>query len=116
MNRGGALTALALAALLLAGCASPWKRPGVSPAAEAADHWRCYSQALDKAPVRIVREQIEPGVWEPASKHCEEHHGDENCVYYPARYVPPVMGDVDVNQGPRKVLTADCMQALGYTR
>ena len=105
-----------LAALGLAGCASPWQRPGASKAQAAQDQGVCLANALKKAPVHVQREQIVGGYWQPATEHCEQRHDTQDCVFYPASWVPPLMGDVDVNKGVRRALVDACMRAHGYTR
>jgi hypothetical protein len=102
---------------LLGGCASAWKKPGVSKPQVAQDLAACGAAAELQVPVRMQLTQIEPGYWLPAQSHCrQDRHGDTDCTYYPPQFVPPVTVDLDVNSDARDAVKAACMRGRGYVR
>lgn len=106
---------LALLALLLAGCAERWERPGASEADADAAQQACSAVATAQVPPALVWAQTAAGYWQPAERRCRTRNGVTDCIYRPARYYPPQYGWVDANTGLRSAARAACLREGGWT-
>ena len=107
------LRLLALAALLLAGCAPPplYYRQGVTAVRVDADLARCQVRAAERVPVKLARRYIPP-VYD-YRRICS---GTGSCHYVRVLISPGRFERYDANEGLRNQTTNLCMIERGYQR
>jgi len=105
-----------LALLLIAGCAERWERPGATEAESDAAQAQCGALATRQVPPAMVWTQVTAATWAPAERRCRTRSdGTQDCVYSPARYIPPRFDWVDVNTQPRRAARNACLVEGGWT-
>ncbi len=105
-----------LVVLLLAGCAERWERPGATEAESDAAQAQCAALATRQVPAAMVWTQVAAGYWISSERRCRTtRDGDRDCVYRPARYVPPRFDWVDVNTQARRDARNACLVDNGWT-
>jgi hypothetical protein len=109
-----ARAAIVGAALLLAGCAETWTKPGATPqdfdAAEAA----CTAQANASVPSQRQQVEMSPGYVTPMQMRCSGMGAAANCYPGGGQYVPPVTTTVDRNQNLRRTVIRSCLTEEGW--
>jgi hypothetical protein len=102
--------ALLALALLAAGCAEKWQKPGATEADFRAMAAECEEDAAARFP-RLLREQVMvPARWFPPQTSC----GPRGCVTYPGYWLPPQTMLVDDNLGRRAQARRACFLAQGW--
>ena len=104
--------ALLLGALLLAGCAERWEKPGASEADFKAMRAQCDAQAFALWPPRLRQEMAMPGRWVPPMRSCDSRG---RCTWYGGWWEPPQVMTVDDHQAPRRAERRACFIANGWT-
>ncbi len=97
--------------VLLAACATEWKKPGASPQDLAADTQSCVEMAQKAVPVRMMA----VGGYNAPSRHeCEPKSADGPavCRTVPGEMIPLTM--VDQNQKPRDTAVDNCLKGKGW--
>jgi hypothetical protein len=103
-------------ALLLAGCAERWDRPGATEAESDAAQAQCTAVAARQVPPALIWTQVAAAYWVPPERQCRtQRDGSQDCIYRPARYIPPRFDWVDVNVQPRRAARAACLAEGGWT-
>jgi hypothetical protein len=103
------LWALALA-LLVAGCAEKWAKPGATEAEFRAMASECEEEAAARFPPLLREQVMVPPRWFPPQTTC----GPRGCVTYPGYWVPPQTMLVDDNLGRRSRARRECFMAQGW--
>jgi hypothetical protein len=100
-------------ALVLAACATEWKKPGASPQDLSTDTQACTQQAQGQLPARMI---TLGGYMTPNRRVCEPKSAGAEpvCSVVPGEMVPPTL--VDQNQRARDTAIFNCMRAQGWTR
>ncbi len=89
---------------------SLYYREGESVSRMQTETTECRVQALKDAPVANQVRQSPPTYW-PGRTYC---HGDGRCYRSPGWWQPGQVYTVDVNQGLRNTVEAQCMAKKGY--
>ncbi len=108
------LAPLALIALLLAGCAERWTRPGTTEAESDAMNAACANDAAQNVPVVLEWRMLEPPRIERDRECWERRDGQRVCRVFD-RWRPARYGHVDVNAPARDGARRQCMVEKGFT-
>lgn len=108
MRRAAAL----LAALLLAGCAERWAKPGATEADFRAMRAQCDAHAFALWPPRLREEIVMPGRWVPPVRSCDVYG---RCAWFGGWWEPPQTMVVDDHAPPRRQERRACFLANGWT-
>lgn len=113
MRPARAALILPLLALLLAGCAERWTRPGTSEAEAEAAQAACADRAALEVPAQNVWMMVDPGGFEHRRRCWRTGQGQTLCEWWPV-YRPPRHAWVDVNQARREAWRRECLHAQGF--
>lgn len=109
-----ALILLPLAAVVLAGCAPRWTKPGATDADFRIARMRCESVGYERVPPQLQWMQLSAGYVTPGHRRCWRSHGRKRCDYAPGYYVPPRFGHVDLGAPARDRVVGACLIDDGW--
>lgn len=99
-------------ALLAAGCAEKWTRPGATEADFRAMEATCRDHAARLWPPLLREVMLSPGYFAPPVRQCDARG---RCGLYGGWWEPPRFAVVDDNQGRRNQERRTCYLANGWT-
>jgi uncharacterized lipoprotein len=104
---------LMVSVLLLAACATGWKKPGASQLDLDSDTQICTEQAQIQVPVQMV---VTGGYRAPSRRECEAATPGSApvCTMVPGELIPPALVDQNLRARDRAIF--NCLKTKGWAR